>query len=488
VTALLKKLPFSSFSKLFIYLFFLIVAIRLLGAFFLPVIDPSESRYAEIARKLLETGDWVTLFHNYGVPFWAKPPLSSWLSASGMAFFGVNGFGARFPIFLLSLALVWLIMNLANTRRQEGFSTVSALILLTSVLFYIASATVMTDMALTFGTTLSMVAFWHALQPKEGPAWKYLFFVGLAIGLLGKGLIALILTGFPLFLWTILRKRFKEVWQKLPWISGTLLMLAIAAPWYILAELKTPGFLNYYIVGEHFNRFFVKNWAGDLYGYAHAEPLGFIWIFWLIATSPWSLWLIGVVSSRLRSWRTLFASADGWVLYLLLWTLSPLLIFTFSRNIIWTYSLPGIPAFALLLGHFLVPLLTTSLWLRRAFFVSVCVTPLAMLSVTIYSCFVPEALNNQQRLVQSFMETHTNTKLIYYCPNCYSAEFYSQGKFSLLRDPNAFQQLMKSEEEVYVAMRKRKVNTLPQWVRDKLVKVQQYGKTILFKKVSSHAP
>jgi 4-amino-4-deoxy-L-arabinose transferase-like glycosyltransferase len=488
VTALLKKLPYSSFSRFFFYFFALIVAIRLVGAFYLPVIDPSEARYAEIARKLLETGDWITLFHNYGVPFWAKPPLSSWLSASGMALFGVNGFGARFPILLLSLALVGLIMNLANTRRQEGLSSISALILLTTVLFYMASATVMTDMALAFGTTLSMVAFWHALRPEKGQTWKYLFFVGRAIGLLGKGPIALIRAGFPLFLWTVIGKRFKEVWQKLPWISGTLLMLGIAVPWHILAELKTPGFLNYYIVGEHFSRFFVKNWAGDLYGYAHAEPLGFIWVFWLIATSPWSLWLIGVVSSRLGSWRTLFASADGWVLYLLLWALSPLLIFTFSRNIIWTYSLPGIPAFALLLGNFLVPLLTTSLWLRRAFFASVCVTPLAMLSITVYSYFVPEVLNNQQRLVQSFMETHKDTKLIYYCPNCYSAEFYSQGKFTLLRDAELFQQLMKSEEEVYVAMRKRKVNTLPQWVRDKLVKVQQYGKTILFKKVSSHAP
>ncbi len=488
MTVLLKKFPISSSTRLFVCFFSLIIAARLIGAFFLPLIDPSESRYAEIARKLLESGDWITLFHDYGVPFWAKPPLSSWLSASGMALFGVNGFGARLPILLLSLGLVGLVINLANTRRQEGLSAASALILLTGVLFYIASATVMTDMALAFGTTLSMVAFWQALKPPDGQKWKYLFFVGLAIGVLGKGPIALILAGFPLFLWTVIGKRFKEVWQKLPWISGTLLMLAIAAPWHILAELKTPGFLNYYIVGEHFNRFFVKSWTGDLYGYAHAEPIGFIWFFWLVATLPWSLWLIGILSSRAREWRTLFTSEDGWVLYLLLWALSPLLIFTFSRNIIWTYPLPGIPPFALLLGNFLMPLLTTSLWLRRTFLVSVAIAPLAMLVVTFYSHFVPEVLNNQQRLVQSFMETHKNAKLIYYCPNCYSAEFYSQGQFTLLRDVALFQQVMKNEEDVFVAMRKRKFTSLPQWMRDKLVKVQQYGKTILFKKVSSHAP
>jgi len=486
VTTFPKNPPFSSPTNLFVYFFSIIIAIRLLGAFFLPVIDPSESRYAEIARKLLESGDWITLFHDYGVPFWAKPPLSSWLSASGMSLFGVNSFGARFPILLLSLALVWLIMNLANTRRQEGLSAISALVLLTGVLFYIASAAVMTDMALTFGTTLSMVAFWHALKEDGGIKWKYLFFIGLAIGLLGKGPIALIITGFPIFLWTMIGRRLKEVWQKLPWISGTLLMLAIAAPWHILAELKTPGFLNYYIIGEHFNRFFVKSWAGDLYGYAHAEPLGFIWFFWLVSTLPWSLWLIGIISSRLRKreGRTLFASEDGWVLYLLLWALSPLLIFTFSRNIIWTYPLPGIPAFSLLMGHFLGPIIGTSLWLKRTFLASVFVVPMTMLSITIYSHFVPEALNNQQRLVQTFMDTHKNSKLIYYCPNCYSAEFYSQGRFTLLRDAALFQQMLKSKETVFVAMRERKFSALPQEVRDKLVKVQQYGKTILFKKES----
>ncbi len=465
----------------------MIIAIRLIAAFFLPVLDPSEARYAEIARKLLETGDWITLFHDYGVPFWAKPPLSSWISASGMALFGVNGFGARFPVLLLSLALVWLIMNLATTRRQAGLSAVSALVLLTGVLFYIASAAVMTDMTLTFGTTLSMVAFWHAMK-EDGLLWKYLFFVGLAIGVLGKGPIALILTGFPISLWTLSTLRLKQVWQKLPWISGTLLMVGIAAPWHILAELKTPGFLHYYIIGEHFNRFFVKGWTGDLYGHAHAEPLGFIWVFWALATLPWSLWLIGIINSaRVRAWRTLFTSEDGWVLYLLLWTLSPLLIFTLSRNIIWTYPLPGIPAFALLMGHFLLPIISPSLWLRRAFFASVCVTPCVMFFITLYSQFVPEALNNQQRLVQSFMETYKDRSLVYYCPNCYSAEFYSHGHFTLVRNAAALQKTLEDEEDVFVAIRIRKFNDLPQHMRDKFEIVQHYGKTLLLQKVSQNA-
>jgi 4-amino-4-deoxy-L-arabinose transferase-like glycosyltransferase len=79
------------------------------------------------------------------------------------------------------------------------------------------------------------------------------------------------------------------MWQRLPWISGSLLMLAIALPWYLLAEYRTPGFLNYFIMGEHVSRFLDPGWKGDKYGYAHATPRGMIWLYWLGAIFPWSL-------------------------------------------------------------------------------------------------------------------------------------------------------------------------------------------------------
>ncbi len=74
-----------------------VVGVRLatLGAY--PLMDSTESRYAEIARKMLETGDWLMPQFDYGVPFWGKPPLSTWLSAASMAIFGVNEFAARLP-------------------------------------------------------------------------------------------------------------------------------------------------------------------------------------------------------------------------------------------------------------------------------------------------------------------------------------------------------------------------------------------------------
>src|SRR5258708_36524522 len=92
------------------------VAIRLatLGAY--PLMDNTEARYAEIARKMVETGDWVMPQVKYGVPFWSKPPLSIWLTSVTYLGFGVNEFAARLSSLIACLAVVWLTVKLAAQR------------------------------------------------------------------------------------------------------------------------------------------------------------------------------------------------------------------------------------------------------------------------------------------------------------------------------------------------------------------------------------
>ena len=80
----------------------LIALFRLLLTATIPLLDKTEARYAEIARIMHETNQWIVPEIDYGVPFWAKPPLSTWLSAASFVVFGVNEFAARFPSFLLS--------------------------------------------------------------------------------------------------------------------------------------------------------------------------------------------------------------------------------------------------------------------------------------------------------------------------------------------------------------------------------------------------
>jgi 4-amino-4-deoxy-L-arabinose transferase-like glycosyltransferase len=481
---LLKK---PSFSTLCLYILLISILIRLLAAYFIPLMDTTEARYTEIARKMLELGDWITLYHAYGVPFWGKPPLSTWLSASSMALFGVNAFAARLPIFFLSLGIVLLVMKLARTRKSTSLPRITALILFTGLLFYVASAAVMTDMVLTFGVTLSMVSFWYAISQSKEKDWGYLFFIGQAVGLLSKGPLCLIITGFPIAIWGLTQLGIKELWRKLPWISGSLLMLIVVVPWHGLAELKTPGFLNYYILGEHFQRFFVKGWTGDLYGRAHAQPRGFIWIFWLLATLPWSIWFMAILLRQARNWRTIFRSQDGWLFYLLLWTLSPLVIFTTSQNIIWTYPLPGIPAFSLLIGHFISKICDTSLWGKRLFLLSSCLMPSLMLLLIGLSLCIPHTFNkySQKNVIEEFLALRKDakSKLLYYDCRYYSAEFYSKDQAISVPDILALQQGLETRDEVFVVMTADKFNTLAQQLNKKLVKIKDYGKMTLFQKM-----
>lgn len=322
--------------------FLLLIAGRLAAMAALPLADTTEARYGEMARKMLETGNWVTPLHDYGVPFWGKPPLWSWMSAGSMGVFGVNEFAARLPGFLLSVLTVWLVAHLARSRGGARAGWAPALILAGSLGFFACAGTVMTDAALAFCVTLILVAFWRARH--RGPKiWSWVFFIGCGLGLLAKGPVALILAGLPVFFWTLIRGSWRGLWRDLPWLRGSVLTALIAAPWYALAEARTPGFLNYFLLGEHFGRFFDKGWTGDRYGFAHAVPHGIVWLFAIAAFLPWTFFL-----PKLRKvWR----DADGWTLFLALWAVSGLVLFTLSANIIWPYVLPALPALALMLAE-----------------------------------------------------------------------------------------------------------------------------------------
>ena len=131
-------------------------------------------------------------------------------------------------------------------------------------------------------------------------------------------------------------------------------MLAIALPWYIMAEMATPGFIDYFIVGEHFKRFVVSGWEGDLYGSAHDQARGMIWIFWIQAAAPWSIVLPFLTFARRKKIAEINAENSGLFSFLVCWLISPLILFTMAGNILPAYVLPGIPALGLLVAILVV--------------------------------------------------------------------------------------------------------------------------------------
>ncbi|MDP5253157.1 MULTISPECIES: glycosyltransferase family 39 protein [unclassified Vibrio] len=319
--------------------------IRLLSLSAYPLMDTTEARYGEMARIMVETGNWITPQFDYGVPFWGKPPLFAWMSALGINTLGVNELAVRFPHWLLGLITVAM---LAWFARRQGISGLkAAFVLSTSVIFTIASGAVMTDMALTFSLTLAMIGFYLAWH--EHRHWTYVGFIGLAVGMLAKGPLVIVLMGLAILPWVVIvfgfRTGLKRLFTELPLIRGTLLMLVISVPWYVLAERATPGFLDYFIVGEHIKRFLVSGWQGDLYGTAHERLRGTIWLYALAGFMPWSLVLIYRLMNPKRSRQWWRFSAE--TLYYVLWGIAPMVLFTLAGNILPAYVLPGIPGLVL---------------------------------------------------------------------------------------------------------------------------------------------
>lgn len=372
-------------ADLIVVLIIALALARLSAMALLPMMDTTEARYGEIARKMAQLGDWVTPWHADGIPFWGKPPLAFWASALCFRLFGVGEFAARLPHFLFALLTGAMVWDMARRQAGRRAALFAVAVLAGSTLFLVSAGAMMTDMALTLGTTMVMYGFWLAFEGEDALVRRrggYLFFLGITVGLLAKGPLILALTGPALVLWVSLERRWKTVLFTLPWVSGTLLAALLVLPWYWLAERTTPGFLNYFIVGEHWHRFVTPGWQGDLYGRAHRYFPGTIWLFGLIALLPWSISLaIAAWWWRGRSPAVGPAAGRAWRRYIVLWALVPLVFLSAARNIIWTYPLPMVPALVLIVSGWLARRpphaelwVATGLSIALALTVAACVT------------------------------------------------------------------------------------------------------------------
>lgn len=447
-----------------------------------PLMDTTEARYGEIARKMAEAGDWTTPWFDYGVPFWGKPPLSFWLTAASFRTLGVGEFAARLPQWIVGMLVAWLLWQWLATRSrtQAGYAVA---LLLGAALYLVASGAVMTDMALAAGTMLAMRGFWQGMHgaPAARGVERWLFFGGVAIGLLAKGPVALVLIGMPVAAWTLATGSVRAAWRAHPWIRGLIAVGAVSLPWYVLAEMRTPGFLDYFLVGEHWLRFIVPGWSGDLYGSAHRFPRGTIWLFALAAVLPWSL-VLPAALPYLRGGRAPDPAAcedRDWRLYLLFWGLAPCVFFTLAGNTLWTYVLPGLPALAALAAGFLARF-------DAARVSRVLVAGLA-LALTGLGAFVAHVelgaraeRDSAKGLVAAYGALGSGREpLIFVGRRPFSAAFYSSGKAELVRDPGKLRERLR-QGPAFVAIEPGGAAALPPDLQARLEHVRRYGRFDLY--------
>ncbi len=471
----------------------LLALVRLLTLGAYPLMDTTEARYAEISRVMAERNDWITPWNDATTPFWGKPPLAFWVTALGLRLFGINEFAARLPHWLMGLATAWLVWSLGVRRsRREG---VIALALLGGSLIFLASAgSVMTDMALTLAITISMRAFWLTAygEAQERSRERWLFFVGLALGLLAKGPIALVLVLLPTGLWTIFSGQAGLILPRFPWLRGLLLTLLIALPWYLLAEQRTPGFLDYFLLGEHWHRFVTPGWDGDLYGVAHDYPRGTIWLFLFVDVLPWSLLLPPMALLTRRGRRAMaesFVFDPPWRSYLLVWGLASAVFFSFAGNILWPYVLPGVPGLALLGASWL------HRWPARARIDRLLTgATLFMILLTLAFPIVCHkaaiATNNSTKAaVETYRSLRRQDEAILFIKRPFSASFYSLGLAEQVGNAEGLQRRLDGSSRDFIVLQRRQFEALPPALAGRIQMIRSFGRYTLFaeKEISKNA-
>jgi 4-amino-4-deoxy-L-arabinose transferase-like glycosyltransferase len=357
----------------------------------LPLTDSTEARYGDLSRLMFEQGYWLMPHVDAQTPFFAKPPLSMWISAGAAKFFGLSEFILRLPHLLMTLLAGWALW-LAMVPMSTVARVFGLLVFTASPLVFVSAGAVMTDATQLASITWAMLAAWRVLgdEPSAGK-WRVVFWIAAAAGALTKGIATLALIALPLALFAVTGGGIRRVTSKLFSALSLLLFAALVLPWYIAAERAYSGFLQYFLIGEHLMRFVDPGWTGDRYGFAHSVALGMIWPFWLGAILPW----IGIFV--MQAWRTLrpniwrnTAEATRWWWC---WLLAPLIFFTFSRNLIATYALTSVAPFVIIAAHWL----EQCEWAvrRRWLMTSVlCVVPIYAL----VALFVPTQIEPQSAL------------------------------------------------------------------------------------------
>ncbi|MFC4297170.1 ArnT family glycosyltransferase [Castellaniella hirudinis] len=251
-----------------------------------PLLLPDEGRYVGVAWHMLASGDYLTPRLD-GMPFFHKPPLFYWLTSASLAVFGDNAWAGRLCSVLAATALVTVFYVFLRRYVSGRTAGRTALILAVQPFLFGAAHYANLDMLVAALMGLTVMAGADAVfrreQQRPDAGALTAMYVAAAAGFLAKGLIGVVLPGGVLFFWLLGRRRFRAM-GRLLWWPGILLFLALTLPWMVVMETRHPGFFDYYIVYQHFQRFLES-------GFNNPHPFWFYVPVVLGLTLPWSIQL-----------------------------------------------------------------------------------------------------------------------------------------------------------------------------------------------------
>ena len=320
-----------------------LAAVRLALMAAMPVFEPSEARYAAISSNMSRTGDFLVPRFTYnGVyqPFAGKPPLVFQSGAAFCRVFGVCEFAVRLMPFLSFLLLLGILFCAVRRLYDGATAVLSVGICATCVAFYASSGVCMTDMPLSCCVSGSLLLY-ACHRARRSLVCTLLTGVLLGGGMMVKGPVAVMLFAIPVLIDAALNRKWDAVFDR-RWIGAAAAFIAVAAPWFVLMERQTPGFMRYFFVNENILRFLVKDY-GDKYGAGRETFRGMAAVWMLVVALPWSL--VPLRDVFRRRWRVMDTRSFFFVSFTAItgfWCL--------TSRVPMPYLFPAVPMFAVWLA------------------------------------------------------------------------------------------------------------------------------------------
>lgn len=307
------------------------------------LIPTDEGRYAEIAREMAASGDFITLRLN-GIPYFGKPPLQIWMTALSFHAFGLGEWQARLWTGLCGIAGIVMVAYAGRRVFGERVGVTAGLVLAGCFYWATAGHVNSVDMSLAAMMTLALCALLISQGIEPGRAqrnWMLVCWVGMALAVLSKGLVGIVLPGAVIVLYTFICRDW-AIWRRLHFWPGLPVFFLIAAPWFVLVSVRTPEFLQFFFLREHFARF-TSSVHNRNASWHYFIP------FLLAGILPW----LGVLIQSL--WGAGKEKTPGFQpqKLLLVWAIFIFCFFSISKAKLPSYILPVFPALALLIAVYL---------------------------------------------------------------------------------------------------------------------------------------
>ncbi|MBB3014264.1 glycosyltransferase family 39 protein [Cupriavidus alkaliphilus] len=313
------------------------------------LLGPDEGRYAEIAREMLSSGDWVTIRYD-GLKYFEKPPFHMWMTALSYALFGIGDWQARLCVALAGAAGLGVSMLAAARWFGARAGLMAGLVLASAPMWNVAAHFNTLDMTLSGAMACVLASLLLAQHPAATPAarhrWMLACWAAMGVAVLTKGLVGVALPGLVLVLYTGVTRDL-SLWRRLHAPAGIALMLLVAVPWYWLVARRNPEFLRFFFIHEHWQRYTST---------VHART-GAPWYFVPLLAGGFLPWL-GLLPAMVRAvtQRAGVAHAAGIAvpfqpaLMAAIWAVSIFVFFSLSGSKLPGYIVPMFPALGILGG------------------------------------------------------------------------------------------------------------------------------------------